>query len=569
MFREMLKLLTKTGKRDLIISSVFFALYGLSSIAMIVIVFSILFQIFDGTSLASLYKYFIAIGLLVVFKGICNMVADMKKHSAGFDIVQQIRERMIIKLKKFSLGFYTNERLGEINTILHKDVDNMSLVVGHMWSRMFGDFLIGAVVFVGLASIDFKLAIMMAVSVPIALIFLYLTIKQSERIENQNNSALLDMVSLFVEYVRGIPVLKSFSNNKSLDNELMNKTKKFGETSKAASRFKAKQLSIFGFLLDIGYLILLIAGAIFVVKGNLDVLHFIIFAVISKEFYKPFASMEQHYMYYVSAVDSYERLSRILYADVIPDKVNGIVPKDNDIAFENIDFSYEKDEFKMEKLSFSIAEKTMTALVGESGSGKTTITNLLLRFYDVHKGKITLGGTDIRDIPYDELLDRISIVMQNVQLFDNTIEENIRVGKKGATKEEIIEAAKKARIHDFIMSLPKGYETDIGENGGILSGGQRQRISIARAFLKDAPILILDEMTSNVDPVNESLIQDAITELAKNRTVLVVAHHLKTIQKADQILVFQKGNLLEKGKHGELLEKDGYYTKLWKAQYEV
>ena len=569
MFREMLKLLTKTGKRDLIISSVFFALYGLSSIAMIVIVFSILFQIFDGTSLASLYKYFIAIGLLVVFKGICNMVADMKKHSAGFDIVQQIRERMIIKLKKFSLGFYTNERLGEINTILHKDVDNMSLVVGHMWSRMFGDFLIGAVVFVGLASIDFKLAIMMAVSVPIALIFLYLTIKQSERIENQNNSALLDMVSLFVEYVRGIPVLKSFSNNKSLDNELMNKTKKFGETSKVASRFKAKQLSIFGFLLDIGYLVLLIAGAILVIKGSLDVLHFIIFAVISKEFYKPFASMEQHYMYYVSAVDSYERLSRILYADVIPDKVNGNVPKDNDIAFENIDFSYEKDEFKMENVSFDIDEKTMTALVGESGSGKTTITNLLLRFYDVHKGKITLGGTDIRDIPYDELLDRISIVMQNVQLFDNTIEENIKVGKKGATKEEITLAAKKARIHDFIMSLPKGYETDIGENGGILSGGQRQRISIARAFLKDAPILILDEMTSNVDPVNESLIQDAITELAKNRTVLVVAHHLKTIQKADQILVFQKGNLLEKGKHGELLEKDGYYTKLWKAQYEV
>ena len=569
MFREMLKLLTKTGKRDLIISSVFFALYGLSSIAMIVIVFSILFQIFDGTSLASLYKYFIAIGLLVVFKGICNMVADMKKHSAGFDIVQQIRERMIIKLKKFSLGFYTNERLGEINTILHKDVDNMSLVVGHMWSRMFGDFLIGAVVFVGLASIDFKLAIMMAVSVPIALIFLYLTIKQSEKIENQNNSALLDMVSLFVEYVRGIPVLKSFSNNKSLDNELMNKTKKFGETSKAASRFKAKQLSIFGFLLDIGYLVLLIAVAILVIKGSLDVLNFIIFAVISKEFYKPFASMEQHYMYYVSAVDSYQRLSRILYADVILDKVNGIVPKNNDISFENIDFSYEKDEFKMEKLSFSIAEKTMTALVGESGSGKTTITNLLLRFYDVHKGKITLGGIDIRDIPYDELLDRISIVMQNVQLFDNTIEENIRVGKKGATKEEIIEVAKKARIHDFIMSLPKGYETDIGENGGILSGGQRQRISIARAFLKDAPILILDEMTSNVDPVNESLIQDAITELAKNRTVLVVAHHLKTIQKADQILVFQKGNLLEKGKHGELLDKDGYYTKLWKAQYEV
>ena len=550
-------------------SSVFFALYGLSSIAMIVTVFSILFRIFDGTRLEELYQYFIAIGLLVVFKGICNMVADMKKHSAGFDIVQQIRERMIVKLKKFSLGFYTDERLGEINTILHKDVDNMSLVVGHMWSRMFGDFLIAAVVFIGLASIDIKLALIMAVSVPVALAFLIMTIKKSKKIENKNNSALLDMVSLFVEYVRGIPVLKSFSNNKSLDSELTARTKKFGETSQEASRFKAKQLSVFGFLLDMGYLLLLIFGVVFVINGHLKVFNFIIFAVISKEFYKPFASMEKHYMYYVSAVDSYQRLGRILYADIIPDKVDGIVSENNDIAFKNIDFSYEQDEFKMENLSFEIEEKTMTALVGESGSGKTTITNLLLRFYDVQKGKISLGGIDIRDIPYDELLDRISIVMQNVELFDNTIEENIRVGKKGATKEEIVEAAKKARIHKFIMSLPKGYETDIGENGGILSGGQRQRLSIARAFLKDAPILILDEMTSNVDPVNESLIQDAITELAKNRTVLVIAHHLKTIRRADQILVFQKGNLLEKGKHEELLEREGFYAKLWKAQHEV
>lgn len=568
MFREMLKLLTKTGKRDLIISSIFFALYGLSSITMIVIVFSILFQIFDGTSLERLYQYFIAIALLVVFKGICNMLADMKKHSAGFDIVQQIREQMIIKLKKFSLGFYSKERLGEINTILHKDVDNMSMVVGHMWSRMFGDFLIAIVVFIGLASIDIKSALIMAVSVPIALVFLAMSINQSKKIENKNNSALLDMVSLFVEYVRGIPVLKSFSNNKSLDDELTVRTRKFGETSKAASRFKAKQLSIFGFLLDMGYLSLLISGVVLVINGNLKIFHFLIFAVISKEFYKPFASMEQHYMYYISAVDSYERLGRILYADVIPDKIDGIIPKRNDIAFENIDFSYEKDEFKMENLSFGIDENTMTALVGESGSGKTTITNLLLRFYDVEKGKITLGGIDIREIPYDELLDRISIVMQNVQLFDNSVEENIRVGKKGATKEEIMEAARKARIHDFIMSLPKGYETDIGENGGLLSGGQRQRISIARAFLKDAPILILDEMTSNVDPINESLIQDAITELAKNRTVLVIAHHLKSIQKADQILVFQKGDLLERGKHEELLKKNAYYAKLWKAQYE-
>ena len=566
MFKEILKLLTKNGKKSLLISSLFFALYSLCSIVMLVIVFSTFFKILSGKDMISLYKNFIFISILVIFKGICNMIADLEKHNAGFDIVQKIRELMIIKLKKFSLSFYTNERLGEINTILHKDVDNMSLVVGHMWSRMFGEFLVAFVVFFGLIMFNIKLALVMVIFIPIALGFLYFTIKKSKKIENKNNSALLDMVSLFVEYVRGIPVLKSFSNNKSLDKKLTEKIEKFGETNKITSKFKAKQLAIFAFLLDIGYFILLIFGTIFVLKGELNIFSFIIFSIVSKEFYKPFASMETHYMYYISAVDSYERLGKILYANTIPDRSNGLSPKKNNISFENIFFYYEKDNFKIEDLSFDIKENSITALVGESGSGKTTITNLLLRFYDVNQGSIKLGNIDIRDIPYDELLNRISIVMQNVQLFNNTIEENLRVGRKDANKEEIIEACKKSKIHDFIMSLPEQYETHIGENGGLLSGGQRQRISIARAFLKNAPILILDEMTSNVDPINESLIQEAITELAKDRTVLVIAHHLNTIQHADQILVFQKGKLLEKGKHQELLQKEGYYKKLWQAQ---
>ena len=566
MFKEILKLLTKNGKKSLLISSLFFALYSLCSIIMLAIVFSTFFKILSGKDMISLYKNFIFISILVIFKGICNMIADLEKHNAGFDIVQKIRELMIIKLKKFSLSFYTNERLGEINIILHKDVDNMSLVVGHMWSRMFGEFLVAFVVFFGLIMFNIKLALVMVIFIPIALGFLYFTIKKSKKIENKNNSALLDIVSLFVEYVRGIPVLKSFSNNKSLDKKLTEKIEKFGETSKITSKFKAKQLAIFAFLLDIGYFILLIFGTIFVLKGELNIFNFIIFSIVSKEFYKPFASMETHYMYYISAVDSYERLGKILYANTIPDRSNGLSPKKNNISFENIFFYYEKDNFKIEDLSFDIKENSITALVGESGSGKTTITNLLLRFYDVNQGSIKLGNIDIRDIPYDELLNRISIVMQNVQLFNNTIEENLRVGKKDANKEEIIEACKKSKIHDFIMSLPEQYETHIGENGGLLSGGQRQRISIARAFLKNAPILILDEMTSNVDPINESLIQEAITELAKDRTVLVIAHHLNTIQHADQILVFQKGKLLEKGKHQELLQKEGYYKKLWQAQ---
>lgn len=567
MFGQMLKLLTKTGRRDLALSGIFFALYGLSSIAMVITVFAVFFRIVGGADIKELYPFFFGLSVLVIFKGICNMAADLTKHSAGFDIVGQIRERMVIRLKKFSLGFYTNERLGEISTVLHKDVDNMSLVVGHMWPRMFGDFLIAAAVFIGLVGVDAGLAWIMALPVLLALGFLYLTIRRSQKTESQNNAALFDMVSFFVEYVRGIAVLRSFSNNKSLDDELMKKTERFGETSRIASRFKAKQLSIFTFLLDAGYFVLLVSGVLFLLGGRLDIFHFIVFAVVSKEFYKPFVSMEQHYMYYVSAADSYERLGRILDAQTIPEEAGGRMPEKNDIAFKDIEFSYEEDEFEIKDLSFSIEEKGVTAFVGESGSGKTTLTNLLLRFYDVKKGSIEIGGADIRKIPYDGLLDRISIVMQDVRLFDATIEENVRVGKRGASEREVTEACKRARIHDFIMSLPEGYKTRVGENGALLSGGQRQRLSIARAFLKDAPILILDEMTGNVDPVNESLIQDAITELAADRTVLVIAHRLKTIQGADQILVFRKGKLLERGRHQELLDKDGYYAKLWHAEY--
>ncbi len=569
MFKKMFSLLSKKGKKDLIISSIFFTLYGLSSILMLIIVFNILFKINAGQGAENLYSDFIYLVVLVLLKGVFNMIADFEKHNAGFDIVQQIREKMIVKLKLFSLGFYTNERLGEINIILHKDVDNISMVVGHMWARMFGDFFLALVVFIGLLVFNSKLAIIMATIVPLALLFLFSSIKKSKNIENENNSALVDMVSLFVEYVRGMAIIKSFSNNKTLDNELNEKTKIFGKTSKVLSKNKAKQLSVFGFLLDIAYFLLILYGGVSVILGNLDVFTFIIFAVVSKEFYKPFIAMEMHYMYYISGVDSYERLGKILYADVISDKKDGKVPSENNIAFKNIGFSYKEDEFKINNLSFNIKKNTMTALVGESGSGKTTISNLLLRFYDVNAGSIMIGDVDIREIPYDELLDKISIVMQNVQLFDNTIYENIKVGKKGASKDEIIEAAKKARIHDFINSLPDGYETNINENGSLLSGGQRQRISIARAFLKDSPILILDEMTSNVDPINESLIQDAISELSKNRTVVVIAHHLKTIKEAEQILVFKNGNLIEKGKHNNLLNNNGYYHKLWQAQYGV
>ena len=340
----------------------------------------------------------------------------------------------------------------------------------------------------------------------------------------------------------------------------------FGESSKKTSRLAAVNVGRYVFLIELAFALMVTLGLWWTWRGELSLFAYLMFVIVSKEFYKPFVNMESHWLNYIKVKDSYERISRLLDAPVIVDPDQPKTAERFDLSFENIGFHYEKKGFKMKDLTFNVPERTVTALVGSSGSGKTTITNLLLRFWEPQAGCIRIGGVDIREMDYDYLLGKISVVMQNVILFSDTIANNIKVGNRNATQGEIEEAARRAMIHDFIVSLPDGYETKIGENGLGLSGGQKQRLSIARAFLKDAPILLLDEITSNVDPVNEYKIQQAMSVLIRNRTVLVIAHHLQTIRNAHQIIVMDKGQLMEKGMHAELEAKGGMYCKLLSMQ---
>ena len=565
MIKEIWNTLTPSGKRSLSLSVTGFTLYALSGIAMMYIVLKALEAVISGGG--NLLWYWVALVACLLIKGGSNILADVRKHYAGFDIVYQVRKNIIYRLKEFSLGFYTNERLGEISTIIHKDVDKMEMVVGHVWTRMLADFIVSAVLLTALVVYSPKMALLMISALPVAILFLVLGLKRAKRLEEEAGNDLADMVSVFVEYVKGIPLLKAFSESRRFEKKVEQTARDFGQSSKAVSRNRAAVLAVYGLIIDVSFWIMLTAGLLLLLTGKLPVYGFLLFAIISREFYKPFLALESHWENYLTVTDSYRRIKKITEAETVPEPERPIHPTEYAISFEDVSFSYEEGGFTMQNISFHTPAQTLTALVGGSGSGKTTITNLLLRFWDVTDGAIRIGGVDVRDMSYDELLGSVSIVMQNVQLFADTIEGNIRLGKAAATQEEIITAAKKARIHDFIMSLPDGYQTMIGENGVGLSGGQKQRLSIARAFLKDAPILLLDEITSNVDPVNEALIQEAISELAKDRTVLVIAHHLSTIRSADQILVFQDGRIVQSGQHETLLsDSDGYYHKLWNAR---
>ena len=561
MVRNILNELTARGVRHLIVSALFFVVYALCGTAIMLTVLLLIDRYISGESV-SLVSAAWMLGGLLVLKTISNAIADMSKHFAGFDLVERIREKIILKLKKFSLGFYTNERLGEISTIIHKDVDNMEMVVGHLWTRMSADFIVALILGIGLFCVDWRMGLAMVAFLPVALFSLYRGIRSGMKAQQETQDGLADMVSLFVEYVKGIPVLKVFGGKGMFRDRLDRSVHEFGESSKKTSRLAAVSVGRYVFLIELTFALMATLGLWWSWRSELSVFAYLMFVIVSREFYKPFINMESHWLNYIKVKDSYGRISRLLDAPFIANPGQPKTVERFDLSFEGVGFCYEEEGFEMKDLTFSVPEQTVTALVGSSGSGKTTLTNLLLRFWEPQAGNIRIGEVDIREMDYDYLLSKISVVMQNVILFSDTIANNIKVGDRNATQAEIEEAARRAMIHDFIVGLPDGYETKIGENGLGLSSGQKQRLSIARAFLKDAPILLLDEITSNIDPVNEYKIQQAMSALIRNRTVLVIAHHLQTIRNAHQIIVMDKGRLIESGTHAELEAKDGVYRKL-------
>jgi ABC-type multidrug transport system fused ATPase/permease subunit len=344
--------------------------------------------------------------------------------------------------------------------------------------------------------------------------------------------------------------------------------RKYRDASIAINRKLTPYTSVYSISFELGFSLVLIVGGYCIRTGTLEPSSFMVFLLLAICFYEPLPLMD-YAMFRRLYMSTVRHMNDIIQADDLP-----ILParsqrsEDCRIDFRNVTFGYDENPV-LRDFSLSIPAKGTTALIGPSGGGKTTILNLIARFWDIQQGAITIGDTDVRSMEPDELMKLLAFVFQDVYLFNDTVANNIRYGKPDATMEQVMEAARKARCHDFIMKLPEGYDSVVGEGGGLLSGGQRQRISIARAILKEAPIVLLDEATASIDPDNERYIQEAFDELARDKTVIIIAHRLNTVRRADRIAVIDEGRVVQSGTHKELIGRQGIYRRFWEERRSV
>lgn len=526
----------------------------------------------DGNKIIRYVVYIgIALLLMYIIRYFCQYFITSWGHVMGAKMEKDMRRDIFDHLQKLPFSYYDNTNTGKLMSRIVTDLFDISELAHHGPEDLFISILKIAGSFAILMSINIKITCILFFFILVMLYFSFFYNKKMRSVFTKNREKMAIINSQIQDSLSGIRVVKSFANEDIESSKFMEGNKEFLKTKEDSYFIMGRFFSGNSFFQGLLYLSVILSGGVLISNGTLNISDLVVYILYINIFLNPIEKLLNFTEQFQRGISGFDRFLEIINTEPdIADKEDAaeLLNPEGNIDFKNVSFSYNDKHNVLSNINIKIAAGKNVALVGPSGGGKSTFCSLIPRFYDINEGSIAIDGTDIRDIKLKSLRNSIGIVQQDVYLFAGTVGENIAYGKPNASEEEIISAAKKANIHDFIMALEKGYNTYVGERGVKLSGGQKQRISIARVFLKNPAILILDEATSALDNESEKYIQNSLEELSKNRTTIVIAHRLSTIRKADEIIVLTEEGVKEQGTHNELVENSGLYAYLYNLQFE-
>lgn len=544
------------------------SMFGLLPIAA---VFLVLIELQNGQPITG-QTWGIVIGLIaggLILRMIFKYLVYRLQSTAGFEFVARERIALGDRLRNVPMGFFHDNSVGDITATVTTDLNFLENYSMHILDKVTTGVLSMIVMAGCILAFDWRIGLIFVAGILLSFPIYSHMQKKGKALSAKRQKIQSEAVAATLEYVQGISVVKSFNMCDKNLSDIEDAYESNAAASYGVERVFTPLNMTYSMVFRISACMIMLCAGILAVGGDLSFANLAVILIASFTIFNPIEVMGQMTTMIRTMDAALDRVERIKQAKKIDENGRDIPLDSFDIGFEHVSFAYENGNPILKDVSFSIPQGSMTAIVGPSGGGKTTITRLIARFWDVQEGSITIGGHDVKEFTCDSLLKNMSMVFQNVYLFHDTIENNIKFGCPDATHEQVVEAAKKAFCHDFISALPQGYDTVIGEGGSTLSGGEKQRISIARAMLKDAPIILLDEATASVDPENEVHLQQAISALVKNKTLIVIAHRLSTIRDADQILVVDNGKIVEKGVHAELIQQKGIYQKFWNIRQKA
>ena len=537
-------------------------------IPQILLVYLINFLMNKNININNIKLIFLIILISFILKEVFYYFTVKIAHEKAYNKLIELRLNIIKHLKKLSLGFFKEHSTGELTNIIQHDVEQVEVYLAHGLPEIMSAMVIPVIVLISMFTVDYRLAFAMLTGIPL----MFLVKKFSQNIMKKNFQIYFNQESKMqeelMEYVKNISVIKAFAKEEVVSDRTLKTAKEYINWVKKSMGAVTVPMGLINIFMEIGVVIVMILGSFFLSKGEITLPRFILSIILSSIFTSSInktATLQHFSIVFKEAIKS---IGKILTIALPIEKKDDELQSGN-IEFKNVNFEYIQGSFKLQNINLLIEKNTLNAFVGPSGCGKSTIANLIMGFWDIENGQINISGKNISEYSEQSISKLIGSVQQEAILFNISIFENIAIGKENATKEEVIEAAKKARCHDFIEALPNKYDTKVGEMGVKLSGGEKQRISIARMILKNAPILILDEAMAAVDSENEKLIEEAINDLSKNKTVITIAHHLNTIKNSNQIIVMNKGVIVDRGTHEELMNRCNFYQTMVKAQNKV